>query len=222
MPYGGHSRYSHYEDNYGSRKRSRKEFGAFIAVFLMCVTFCGLLIALLMFLFHNMVREENIQNMRCARPIVVRLSTGIRSMNSIMTSNDNGSCDNELAQGWYRFETPYGNRMPEQPASPGMCNTMVPFWFYGRHPHQPSIPMPAVACGADETDSCSYYANIRVQHCGTYMAYYLQPLPRCFMAYCIGERVSRRKHRNASDFAHWNVTTELITEVTSPDANQYA
>ncbi|XP_049275376.1 uromodulin [Rhipicephalus sanguineus] len=181
----------------------------------MCATFCGLLIALLMFLFHN-------KNMNCAKPIVVRLSTGIRSMNSIMTSNDNGSCDNELAQGWYRFETPYGNRMPEQPASPGMCNTMVPFWFYGRHPPQPSMPMPAVACGADETDSCSYYANIRVQHCGTYMAYYLQPLPRCFMAYCIGERLSRRRYRNASDiFAHLrNMTTEMSTGATSPDANE--
>lgn len=47
--------------------------------------------------------------------------------------------------------------------------------------------MPAIACGADENDPCRYYANIRVQHCGSYMAYYLQPLPRCFMAYCIGE-----------------------------------
>ncbi|XP_037555779.1 uromodulin isoform X1 [Dermacentor silvarum] len=214
MAYGGYSgrRYTGYDDSYTPRKKGRKEIGAFIAVFLMCATFCGLLIALLMFLFHNMVREEHIQNMRCAKPILVKLTTGIRWTKTMMVSNDNGSCDNELQQAWYRFETPYGNRMPESPTSPGMCNTMVPFWFYGRHPSYPSMPMPAVACGADETNACSYHANIRVQHCGTYMAYYLQPLPRCFMAYCIGERGWRKKRGNGSNYLmHWNLTTEMST-----------
>lgn len=204
-----------YDDGYGHRRKARSETGAFIAVFLTCVTFCGLLIALLMFLFHNMAREEHIQNMQCAKPIMVKLATGIRSRTTIMVSNDNGSCDNELEQAWYRFETPFGNRMPESPAAPGMCNTMVPFWFYGSHPQYPSMPMPAVACGADEDNACSYHANIRVQHCGSYMAYYLQPLPRCFMAYCIGEHEVAKKRRNGSDYLiRWNLTTDLSTDVT--------
>ncbi|XP_077548800.1 uncharacterized protein LOC144162205 [Haemaphysalis longicornis] len=187
----GNRRYNEYllpPQYFSPRRRSGhgdySQVGSFLTVFLMCMTFFGLLLALLMLLLRN-------KNMRCATPIMVKISTNIRSMKAIMTSNKNGSCDHELKQAWYRFETPYGNRMPETPARTGMCNTMVPFWFSGSHPEYPSLPMPAVACGADQGDTCAYHANIRVQHCGSYMAYYLQPLPRCFMAYCIGERAHR-------------------------------
>ncbi|XP_040070094.2 pancreatic secretory granule membrane major glycoprotein GP2-like [Ixodes scapularis] len=168
----------------------------------MCMAFCGLLIAFLLFLFHNMVREDFVGNSRCAQPLVVKLQGSERSMQKPMVSESNGTCDNKLPQAWYRFEGPYGSRIPETPVSPGMCNTMVPFWFYGKHPEYRSKPMPAVACGATEENACRYYANIRVQNCGTYMAYYLQPLPRCFMAYCVGERTRRRllKGPSAQEF----------------------
>ncbi|XP_077548801.1 uncharacterized protein LOC144162206 [Haemaphysalis longicornis] len=207
------------EDSYKRRSEGAGlQFGGFVAVFLMCISFCGLLIALLVFLFNN-------KNMECAKPTVIKLDTGIRSVNTMMTSNDNGTCDHELKQAWYTFETPYGNRMPDYPVYPGMCNTMVPFWFYGSHPEYPSMPMPAIACGADEEDACAYYANIRVQHCGSYIAYYLQPLPRCFMAYCIGERMARgRRRRNGTHWMGLNFTENdnpgtLLPEEVPPEVN---
>lgn len=69
--------------------------------------------------------------MRCAKPVVIKLYGAERTANVMMVSNDNGTCDDKIRQAWYRFETPYGNRIPEFPMKPGMCNTMVPFWFYG-------------------------------------------------------------------------------------------
>ncbi|XP_064469087.1 uromodulin-like [Ornithodoros turicata] len=195
------------------RNPNKSECGAFVTVFLMCMSFLALLIALLVFIFHNMVREDFIERMVCPRPIKMMLQGYERSPDTLMTSVKNATCDSYFRQAWYRFDSPNGNmRMPERRMLPGMCNTGVPFWFYGAHPDNISLPMPAVACGALEDDGCKFYANIRVQHCGSYMAYYLQPLPKCYMAYCMEEFVADEGGRQHPEQFHeereYNITED--------------
>jgi len=103
-------------------------------------------------------------------------------------------CDIHLAEGWYRFTSGAGGRMPESCPDRLSCGTVVPIWMNGKHPTVDEGTVIRKACGnfaneeAGQADPCCEHSvNIAVKNCGSYFVYYLTPTPSCPVAYCAGD-----------------------------------
>ncbi|XP_064466644.1 uromodulin-like [Ornithodoros turicata] len=106
---------------------------------------------------------------------------GARSVQSSSSNN----CDWFLPPGWYRFDSPAGNRLPETPVPSGSCGTQVALYLDGRHPQPEDDVVVRRVCGAHGNDTCFFKLDLEVKNCGDFVAYKLRPAYICPMAYCL-------------------------------------
>ena len=94
-------------------------------------------------------------------------------------------CDNNLAEGWYRFIN--GKRMSEQCVKRDACNTGRPGWLVGGHPSVSAGRATRKVCFGIKSSSscpCSYHTDITVRNCGSFYVCKLKPTPICDLRYC--------------------------------------
>ncbi|XP_031551649.1 uncharacterized protein LOC116288925 isoform X2 [Actinia tenebrosa] len=96
-----------------------------------------------------------------------------------------GKCDNNLAEGWYRFGGEAGTQMPISCQGPRKCNAKYPGWLYGQHPRKEDGCIQTHVCFGDyKSKCCAYKQNVLVRNCGKFYVYKLSPSPGCNMRYC--------------------------------------
>ncbi|XP_078656297.1 von Willebrand factor D and EGF domain-containing protein-like [Branchiostoma floridae x Branchiostoma belcheri] len=102
-------------------------------------------------------------------------------------------CDRYLEEGWYRFTSHVGGRMPTSCVEPFYCGTSSPIWMNGEHPTGDDI-VDRVACVTLQVpDYCCYGEYpIQVKRCieggNTFYVYKLTPTHVCNEAYCAGDQ----------------------------------
>ncbi|XP_044182814.1 uncharacterized protein LOC114953234 isoform X7 [Acropora millepora] len=96
-----------------------------------------------------------------------------------------GKCDNNLAEGWYRFSGSAGVQMPNSCPGAGKCNTQYPGWLFGSHPHKDDGCVSMLVCFGDYISGCCQYRQrVLVRNCGGYYVYKLSPTAGCNFRYC--------------------------------------
>lgn len=96
-----------------------------------------------------------------------------------------GKCDNNLAEGWYRFSGSAGVQMPNSCPGAGRCNTQYPGWLFGSHPHKDDGCISMLVCFGDYSSGCCQYRRkVLVRNCGGYYVYKFGPTPGCKFRYC--------------------------------------
>lgn len=94
-------------------------------------------------------------------------------------------CDNDLAQGWYRFIN--GKRLNEKCAEHHSCNTNDPGWLVSGHPYAWMGRVTKKVCFGRKSSSscpCTYHTYITVRNCGSFYVYKLKPTRGCQRRYC--------------------------------------
>ena len=94
-----------------------------------------------------------------------------------------GLCDNQLLEGWYRFEGAAGTKMPTTHVSAYSCGTDWSGWLDGAHPTVEDGEVQRTVCFSDRSTGCQQSINIFVKNCGSYFIYKLYP-PNCASRYC--------------------------------------
>ena len=103
-----------------------------------------------------------------------------RRMGSPYTTN---RCDNNLAEGWYRFIN--GKHMNTQCVKYNACNTNYPGFLVGGYPSVSAGRVTRKVCfGYKSSCHCSYHTYITVRNCGSFYVYKLKPTPECYLRYC--------------------------------------
>ncbi|EDO30998.1 predicted protein [Nematostella vectensis] len=101
-------------------------------------------------------------------------------------------CDNRLTEGWYRFTSGVGGKIPTTKPEPNTCGTVAPIWMNSPHPHQVGQTVDATACINLNNIrwGCFRTIDICAKKCedmatmANYFVYYLRPPFGCDMAYC--------------------------------------
>lgn len=110
-------------------------------------------------------------------------------------------CDNKLSQGWYRFTSIVGGKMPTTKPQPYHCGTVAPIWMDGTHPTTKGQVTQAKACTNfhNRLGGCAWPQPMPVKNCGDFFVYQLGPSRSCSMAYCAGMAYSKiSKYQNGS------------------------
>ncbi|EDO36120.1 predicted protein [Nematostella vectensis] len=96
-----------------------------------------------------------------------------------------GSCDANLAEGWYRISGDAGTKMPTSCQAPGSCNAKFPGWLYGQHPRKEDGCVMTHVCFGDYANDCCYHkVPALVRNCGKFYVYRLSPTAGCDIRYC--------------------------------------
>ncbi|XP_048577629.1 von Willebrand factor D and EGF domain-containing protein isoform X2 [Nematostella vectensis] len=106
-------------------------------------------------------------------------------------------CDNRLTEGWYRFTSGVGGKIPTTKPEPNTCGTVAPIWMNSPHPHQVGQTVDATACINLNNIrwGCFRTIDICAKKCedmatmANYFVYYLRPPFGCDMAYCAGDGI---------------------------------
>ena len=96
-----------------------------------------------------------------------------------------GRCDNDLAEGWYRFLN--GRHMRGTCARYHECNAKYPGWLTGGFPSVSQGRVTRTVCFGRRSGSycpCTYSTYIKVRNCGSSYVYKLKPTPGCYLRYC--------------------------------------
>lgn len=93
-------------------------------------------------------------------------------------------CDNDLKEGWYRFQGDAGTRMPTTSVPTDRCGTSFPGWLNGNHPTETEGEVGRKVCFHTNSNRCDLPVNIRVKNCTSYYIYRLLPTGGCFRRYC--------------------------------------
>ena len=93
-------------------------------------------------------------------------------------------CDNRLPKAWYRFTGAAGRQMPTRVVPRNHCGTHAPGWLSGGHPTVAQGIVTRRVCFHWTRSSCQWSRIIRVQNCGAFFVYELQPTPTCRLRYC--------------------------------------
>ena len=93
-------------------------------------------------------------------------------------------CDNRLPKAWYRFTGAAGRQMPTGVVPRNHCGTHAPGWLSGGHPTVAQGIVTRRVCFHWTRSSCQWSRIIRVQNCGAFFVYELQPTPTCRLRYC--------------------------------------
>ena len=63
-----------------------------------------------------------------------------RSFNHhLSVGRDPAVCDSELAEDWYRFNSPAGNLLPTECPGGNYCGTNIPVWMKGKAGERPTL-----------------------------------------------------------------------------------
>ena len=96
-----------------------------------------------------------------------------------------GSCDEKLAEGWYRFASGAGMQMATKCLPMNRCDSRLPGWFWGRLPHKKEGCITGNVCfGTHRGGCCQRKRKILVRNCGKFYVYKLGPSPLCPSRYC--------------------------------------
>ncbi|XP_078062329.1 uncharacterized protein LOC144488178, partial [Mustelus asterias] len=95
-----------------------------------------------------------------------------------------GKCDEQLNEGWYRFKSSGGWKIPETRVAPGHCSTHRSGWLQGSHPTLEQGEGSGTVCFNWDGNPCSWEREIKIKNCDSYFVYELKPTPGCEAAYC--------------------------------------
>ncbi|XP_078585634.1 von Willebrand factor D and EGF domain-containing protein-like [Branchiostoma floridae x Branchiostoma japonicum] len=128
----------------------------------------------------------------------ITVSDPMRSTGYTVGQTDPQLCDNRLYRGWYRFNSPAGNEMPNSCVDQYRCGTTFPVWARGTHPQTVGSVVAMTLCANaasmnPDGETCCHWQGITyVKKCDNdvepFYIYFLDRLPGCYMAYCAGDR----------------------------------
>ncbi|PFX12492.1 von Willebrand factor D and EGF domain-containing protein [Stylophora pistillata] len=105
--------------------------------------------AILVFVFSHSYGQQPCNNC-CQKPNHKEIDNSRRSVESKWKSGQAALCDKDLAEGWYRFTSFVGGRMPTKKVNIDRCGTQSPIWLdgtTGNHPASPNDPVVSIrAC----------------------------------------------------------------------------
>lgn len=95
-----------------------------------------------------------------------------------------GKCDSDLINGWYRFLNISGITMPTKCPQVGRCGTTYPVWLRGDHPSVDEGEVTRTVCFRRNLNDCCHKSkNIRVKNCSSFYVYQLVRT-NCPFRYC--------------------------------------
>ncbi|XP_072893130.1 uncharacterized protein [Hemitrygon akajei] len=92
--------------------------------------------------------------------------------------------DETRTEGWYRFKSSGGWRIPETVISPNKCSGTSPGWLDGSHPSVGEGEVNRTVCFSWEKNNCSTKRTIKIKNCGAFFVYWLKPTHCCNKVYC--------------------------------------
>jgi len=103
---------------------------------------------------------------------------------SFCDKTDRDSSQDWQGPGWYKLESPAGNRLPED--NPGFqhCGTTGAGWLRTGHPANEGEKVNGIVCFAIDIDDCFWSESIEIVKCGEYFVYNLPEVPTCHLRYC--------------------------------------
>ncbi|XP_067884563.1 uncharacterized protein [Heterodontus francisci] len=93
-------------------------------------------------------------------------------------------CDTNLVQGWYRFKSSGGWKIPETVVPARQCSTYGTGWLQGSHPSVGQGEVMGTICFNWNENRCHWTQEISIKNCSSYFVYELKPPPGCDAAYC--------------------------------------
>ena len=100
-------------------------------------------------------------------------------------------CDNALLEGWYRFNSAVGARIPDYCVNRYRCNTHAPGWLNGTQPSLQEGAVNRTVCFHWNSDCCQWSKTIMVRNCGPFFTYSLAPPGYCHLRYCVTDATSQ-------------------------------
>uniref|UniRef100_UPI00398F6A89 pancreatic secretory granule membrane major glycoprotein GP2-like n=1 Tax=Pristiophorus japonicus TaxID=55135 RepID=UPI00398F6A89 len=101
----------------------------------------------------------------------------------------NTQCDGNLVQGWYRFKSSGGWKIPETAVPEYHCSTRAPGWLNGTHPTVGQGVVTGTVCFTWFATPCYYTREITIKNCTSYSVYQLKPT-HCDAVYCTDTETS--------------------------------
>ncbi|XP_072894523.1 uncharacterized protein [Hemitrygon akajei] len=92
--------------------------------------------------------------------------------------------DETRTEGWYRFKSSGGWRIPETVIPPYKCSGKSPGWLNGSHPSVGEGEVNSTVCFSWEQSNCVVKRTIKIKNCGTFFVYWLKPTHCCYKVYC--------------------------------------
>ena len=126
----------------------------------------------------------------CSNTTYKEINEPRRSTKSVWKKGEPALCDRSLQQGWYRFTSFAGGRIPEKMVPMNHCGSKAPVWLNGRHPtiKEGNVARQACVNSLDLNNGCWEFFDINIKNCGNYFVYYLRPPDYCAVAYCAGKQ----------------------------------
>jgi len=94
-------------------------------------------------------------------------------------------CDNALLEGWYRFNSATGARIPDYCVNRYMCTTHASGWLNGTQPSLQEGAVNRTVCFHWNSGCCQWSKTIMVRNCGPFFTYRLVPPGYCYLRYCV-------------------------------------
>uniref|UniRef100_UPI00398EDDFC uncharacterized protein F26C11.3-like isoform X2 n=1 Tax=Pristiophorus japonicus TaxID=55135 RepID=UPI00398EDDFC len=114
-----------------------------------------------------------------------------RSMNCNATEcTGNLQCDAYLVQGWYRFNSSGGWKIPETEVPSYHCSANAPGWLNGIHPTVGQGEVTRTVCFNYYGNPCQWTRDIKIKNCTNYSVYELKPTDSCYLVYCTDPETS--------------------------------
>ncbi|XP_072894514.1 uncharacterized protein [Hemitrygon akajei] len=92
--------------------------------------------------------------------------------------------DETRTEGWYRFKSSGGWRIPETVIPPYKCSGTSPGWLNGSHPSVGEGEVNRTVCFSYWGNNCSTKRTIKIKNCGAFFVYWLKPTHCCNKVYC--------------------------------------
>ncbi|XP_059839371.1 uncharacterized protein LOC132401290 [Hypanus sabinus] len=92
--------------------------------------------------------------------------------------------DDARTEGWYRFKSSGGWRIPETAVATEKCSGTSPGWLNGHHPSTGEGEVNRTVCFSWKSNSCETKRIIKVKNCGAFFVYWLKPTLCCNKVYC--------------------------------------
>jgi len=112
-------------------------------------------------------------------------------------------CDRTMVEGWYRFNSTAGTRIPDYCVNRYMCNTHASGWLNGTHPTVREGAVNRTVCFHWKSDCCRWSTAIMVRNCGPFFTYRLVPPGTCYLRYCVTDATS--SHQRTWETLHYPI-----------------
>ncbi|XP_078055451.1 uncharacterized protein LOC144480175 [Mustelus asterias] len=93
-------------------------------------------------------------------------------------------CDLHLCEGWYRFKSSGGWKIPETVVPVHRCSTAATGWLNGSHPTVEQGEVNMTVCFNWDGNYCNWDREIKIKNCSSYFVYELKPPRTSWSAYC--------------------------------------